>query len=282
MTGRLLDYKRNKPQIKLRLVNETTVKFSSKNKLENIPVYDEGEVVVGDLIINGVQKHCGIQAEIIGSLEFAKETRGNRQVYYQRWMISEATKSVASIKYLVESEALSDVQDSYAGQAWRIRYYLKIKVMISERKSIDKSISIWVKRQNIMNIEPKSSCINVGIVDSIDLDFVISKNIFKRDEFVVGEVGINLCRIKLDYIEICIVKREIAFGEISDEILGKTEIVDGAVIRGEVIPFRFLLDNWSLGPTMKVDGGAVDWIFRLVVVDNCGRKYFKDLVVMLY
>jgi vacuolar protein sorting-associated protein 26 len=72
------------------------------------------------------------------------------------------------------------------------------------------------------------------------------------------------------------------------ETITKFEIMDGAPVRGETIPIRLFLGGFDLTPTFKDVNKkfSTRYYLSLVLVDNDGRRYFKQseitLVSLLY
>lgn len=63
-----------------------------------------------------------------------------------------------------------------------------------------------------------------------------------------------------------------------NETLTKFELMDGAPVKGEVVPVRFYLASTDLTPSYKNINNRVStkYILNLVLLDEQDRRYFKQ------
>lgn len=84
----------------------------------------------------------------------------------------------------------------------------------------------------------------VGIEDCLHIEFEYGKGIYSLRDTVVGKIYFLLVRIKLKHMEIEIRRRETtgtgANLHNESETLAKYEIMDGAPVRGENVPIRYV------------------------------------------
>ncbi len=84
----------------------------------------------------------------------------------------------------------------------------------------------------------------VGIEDCLHIEFEYDKAAYHLNDVVVGKIYFLLVRIKLKYMEIEIRRREITGSGVNarsdSETIAKYEIMDGAPVRGENIPIRYV------------------------------------------
>lgn len=88
-------------------------------------------------------------------------------------------------------------------------------------------------------------------------------------------------------MELAVIKREsvgIGQNQVNEsETLTKYELMDGAPVRGEMIPIRLFLQNLDLTPTMRIKKAfSVKYYLNLVLVDEDDRRYFKQQEVDLW
>lgn len=93
----------------------------------------------------------------------------------------------------------------------------------------------------------------------------------------MGKVNFNLVRIKIKLMELVLIKRETIGTVTENETLTKFELMDGAPVKGEVVPVRFYLASSDLTPTYKSINNRVStrYILNLVLLDEQDRRYFK-------
>lgn len=88
-------------------------------------------------------------------------------------------------------------------------------------------------------------------------------------------------------MELSIIRREttgVAPNQYNEsETITKFEIMDGAPVRGETIPIRLFLGGFDLTPTFKDVNKkfSTRYYLSLVLVDNDGRRYFKQSEITL-
>lgn len=88
-------------------------------------------------------------------------------------------------------------------------------------------------------------------------------------------------------MELAVIKREsVGTGQNvvnESETLTKYELMDGAPVRGEMIPIRLFLQSLDLTPTMRIKKNfTVKYYLNLVLVDEDDRRYFKQQEVELW
>lgn len=89
-------------------------------------------------------------------------------------------------------------------------------------------------------------------------------------------------RIKIKLMELSIIRRETLGSGTNavteNEVLSRFEIMDGAPVKGEVVPVRFFLASTELTPTYKNVNNrfSCKYVLNLVLIDEEDRRYFKQ------
>ena len=128
----------------------------------------------------------------------------------------------------------------------------------------------------------------VGIEDCLHIEFEFTNSKFHLKDCILGKVNFNLVRIKLKLMELSLIKREtVGTGQnaiTENETVNKFEIMDGAPVKGEVVPVRFYLASSDLTPTYKSVNNRVSckYILNLVLLDEDERRYFKQQEIELW
>jgi len=128
----------------------------------------------------------------------------------------------------------------------------------------------------------------VGIEECLHIEFEYNKGKYHLKDCVVGKVYFFLVRIKIKYMELCVIRREtIGSGTTStteNATVGKFEVMDGCPAKGEVIPIRLYLSGYELTPTYKNINNkfSVKYFLNLVLVDEEDRRYFKQQEITLW
>jgi vacuolar protein sorting-associated protein 26 len=82
----------------------------------------------------------------------------------------------------------------------------------------------------------------VGIEDCLHIEFEYDRGAYALGDVVLGKIYFLLVRIRLKHMELEVRRRESigagAAARSDSETVAKFEIMDGAPVRGEVIPIR--------------------------------------------
>ena len=105
---------------------------------------------------------------------------------------------------------------------------------------------------------------------------------------ILGKIFFLLVRIKIKHMEIAIIRRETSgqgpntYNE--SENITKFELMDGAPVKGEVIPIRLFLSPLDLTPTYRTvcNTFSVKYFLNLVLIDEEDRRYFKQQEVTFW
>lgn len=128
----------------------------------------------------------------------------------------------------------------------------------------------------------------VGIEECLHIEFEFERSKFHLRDCILGKVNFNLVRIKIKLMELSLIRREsVGSGPnavIENEVLTKFEIMDGAPVKGEVVPIRFYLASTDLTPSYKNVNNrlSVKYMLSLVLFDEEDRRYFKQQEIDLW
>ena len=95
-------------------------------------------------------------------------------------------------------------------------------------------------------------------------------------------------RIKIKMMELSIIRKEtVGAGQnavTENETLSKFEIMDGAPVKGELVPVRFYLASTDLAPTYENVNNRFScrYSLNLVLIDEHNRRYFKQQEIFLW
>jgi vacuolar protein sorting-associated protein 26 len=163
----------------------------------------------------------------------------------------------------------------------RVRYY--INVVINRpyaRVTKEEDIVVFnIGEEPLLNPPIK---MEVGIEDCLHIEFEFVSSKFHLKDCILGKINFNLVRIKLKLMELTLIKREtVGAGQnavTENETVTKFEIMDGAPVKGEVVPVRFYLAAVDLTPTYKNLNNrfSCKYILNLVLLDEDDRRYFKQ------
>lgn len=165
----------------------------------------------------------------------------------------------------------SDVEkpyESYNGLNIRLRYFVRVTITRQYSPNVEKEQDFWIQNINTITDTDQNPSIKmeVGIEDCLHIEFIFNKTKYFLQDAIIGKVYFMLVRIRIKKMEIAIIKRE-AIGEegapamkTESETVAKYEIMDGCPVRGEAIPVRMFLENFSLSPTYRNVNNQVRYI----------------------
>ena len=215
--------------------------------------------------------------------------------------------------------------ETYHGRNVSVRYYVRVlverkfvmplkqdqEVLVQVVNNPNSAGSPWLQLQQDQPIK-----MEVGIEECLHIEFEFQKKYYHLRDCILGKVNFMTVRIKIKYMELAIIRRESSGdgllssapgggagsvgmpsnvansggkgGQIFTETqtLTKFEIMDGAPVKGEVIPVRLFLGGIPADLTPTVDGGnnrfSIRYYINLVLVDEVDRRYFKQQEIILW
>lgn len=263
------------------------------NRVVNIPVYVDHEDIAGKVDI-ALKKpgsrvdHQGVRVEFIGQIEslIERSTVHEFVALSKLLMYPGELASNASLDFaFVDAEK---PLESYYGINIRLRYMVRL-TMIKRFGNLTAEDDIFVERySNESKVNSPKISMEVGIEDALHIEFEYLKSSFHLSDVIVGSIYFSLVRIKIKYLELNLVRKEVAgppIGGVTDsEVVAKYEILDGAPLKGETIPIRLFLAPYDLAPTMKdvLQKFTVSYSINLILVDEEDRRYFKQQDIHLW
>jgi hypothetical protein len=165
------------------------------------------------------------------------------------------------------------------------RYFLRLTI-IKRFSNIVKEEDIFVHSLSAYPEANSSIKMEVGIEDCLHIEFEYNKSKYHLKDAIIGKIYFLLVRIKVKYMELAIIKREIIGDNAQNETetVAKYEIMDGAPVKGESIPIRLFLGGYDLTPTMRdvQKKFSCKYYLNLVLVDEEERRYFKQQEIILW
>ena len=274
-------------------------------------LYTEGDNISGKVLLNLKDKrleHAGIKVEFVGVIELFYD-RGNHYEFTSQ--IVELAPAGALTKSVSFDFAFNELQmpyESYNGINARLRYF--VRATISKRfGDIVNEKDIWVHKyanlpeiNHSIKMEVRSRALvclfarlllgtddrraalflpQVGIEGALHIEFEYNRSKYSLRDVIVGKIYFLLVRIKIQRMEISIIKRETTGSGANvyneSETVTKFEIMDGSPVRGECIPVRLFLNGFELTPTFKDINKkfSVRYFLNLVLIDQVRRHAFR-------
>lgn len=195
-----------------------------------------------------------------------------------------------------------------------MKYFVRVEVQRQWLPPITQEHEVLVQ---IRGVEPSVNepiKMEVGIEDCLHIEFEYEKRCYHLHDVICGKINFLLVRIKIKHMELAVIRRETsgegvalsaamasstggAGGMASSnsdmqnivtetQTLLKYEIMDGAPVKGELIPVRLYLKGIPADttPTYHAENNrfSVRYFLNLVLVDEEDRRYFKQQEIVLW
>lgn len=177
--------------------------------------------------------------------------------------------------------------ESYNGIVVRVRYFINV-VINRNYNRITKEEEFIVYNNGVEPEKNPPVKMEVGIEEMLHIEFELGQSKFHLKDCILGKVSFNLVRIKIKLMELSIVRKEtVGAGThaiTESETLTKFEIMDGAPVKGELVPVRFYLASVDLTPSyVNVNNRfSCKYSLNLVLIDEEERRYFKQQEIELW
>lgn len=263
---------------------------TSHKRVDELPLFGESETVSGKVVIS-IKKgkslqHMGIRIEFIGAIEIESSQEFTSLVRE----LEDPGILVGTRQYPFAFTNVEKTYDTYNGVNVRLRYFLRVTIQRPPYipnivKEFDIAVAHFQEEPQVNN----SIRMEVGIEDSLHIEFEYKKSKLHLSDVVLGKVYFLQVRIKIKRMELEIKRRESVGTGVhamnETDTLAKFEIMDGSPVRGESIPVRMFLSAYpSLTPTFKNINNkfSVKYFLNLVLVDEDDRRYFKQHEIFLW
>ncbi|ELW65735.1 ATP-dependent RNA helicase SUPV3L1, mitochondrial [Tupaia chinensis] len=149
--------------------------------------------------------------------------------------------------------------ESYIGANVRLRYFLKVTIvrrltdLVKEYDLIVHQLATYPDVNNSIKME-------VGIEDCLHIEFEYNKSKYHLKDVIVGKIYFLLVRIKIQHMELQLIKKEITgigpSTTTETETIAKYEIMDGAPVKAPNTSLFVPLPVKPQGPSADGDVGA--------------------------
>ncbi|CAL1366677.1 unnamed protein product [Linum trigynum] len=275
--------RRTRKQVALKKENGQTVM---------VPLYQSQDIIAGEVVVEPAQgkkvEHNGIKIELLGQIELYLD-RGNFYDFTSLVRELDVPGDLYEKKsYPFEFSTVEMPHESYSGVNVRLRYILKVSISRNYVNNIVEYQDVVVRNYTSQPPVNNSIKMEVGIEDCLHIEFEYSKSKYHLKDAIIGKIYFLLVRIKIKNMELEIRRRESTGSGpntyVETETLAKYELMDGAPVRGESIPIRLFRSPYELTPTYRNISNkfSVKYYLNLVLVDEEGRRYFKQQEITVY
>ncbi|PVH18160.1 uncharacterized protein CXQ87_001077 [Candidozyma duobushaemuli] len=295
---------------------------SKQGRIDSLPLFRDGESVKGQVTLRtrGGRdvEHIGVKVQLLGAIESPLDTITSSEFLSLATELAAPGHLRQSDTYDFAFKNVEKQYESYRGKNVNLRYFIRVVVSRKNKADITREKDLWVlqydnssSEETNGNAERKVSTgsstggevmaksaaktiasstvkMDVGIEHCLHIEFEYNKSRFSLKEVIVGRIFFMLVRIKIKHMEISLVKREMVGSAPNQVVESDTtvrfEIMDGAPVKGESIPIRLFLNGYDLTPTYKDVNKKFSCrtYLSLVLIDEEGRRYFKQSEIVLY
>ncbi|XP_012656757.1 vacuolar protein sorting-associated protein 26A [Otolemur garnettii] len=244
-------------------------------KVEKHYLFYDGESVSGKVNLAFKQpgkrlEHQGIRIEFVGQIELFNDKSNTHEFVNLVKELALPGELTQSRSYDFEFMQVEKPYESYIGANVRLRYFLKVTIvrrltdLVKEYDLIVHQLATYPDGQHLWHSG------------------------YHLKDVIVGKIYFLLVRIKIQHMELQLIKKEITgigpSTTTETETIAKYEIMDGAPVKGESIPIRLFLAGYDPTPTMRDVNKkfSVRYFLNLVLVDEEDRRYFKQQEIILW
>ncbi|OEU20995.1 vacuolar protein sorting-associated protein 26 [Fragilariopsis cylindrus CCMP1102] len=258
---------------------------------------DVGGVVTLHLAPGKKIEHLGIKIQFIGRIDMSMGVNEGRPHYDFVSLSKELSppgilyQSTTEIPFFFRN--MDKEHESYRGRNVSVRYFVKVIVERKFLPPLQKEHDIWIQVLGQAPAQNEAIKMEVGIEDCLHIEFEYERRVYHLQDTILGKIHFLLVRIKIKHMELAVIRRETSpqidngsniFTE--TQTLVKYEIMDGAPVKGEVIPVKLSMCGIpaDLTPTYSSVNNrfSVRYFLNLVLVDEEDRRYFKQQEIILW
>lgn len=291
---------------------------------EIIYVFQPSQTISGRVIFRlppgaKAPDHLGIKIQFIGRIDMSAGIHEGKPHYdfvsLSKELSPPGTLYQTVMPFSFRTAILEDDQilESYKGRNVSVRYLIKLHMDRKFLPPLKKEHDLWMQTLGTEPTHHEPIKMEVGIEDCLHIEFEYDRRVYHLNDTIRGRIHFLLVRIKIKHMELAVIRRETsgegvaaaaatqegtasqqqqqAGGDANNiftetQTLVKYEIMDGAPVKGEVIPVKLSLQGIpaDLTPTYTAVNNrfSVRYFLNLVLVDEDDRRYFKQQEIILW
>lgn len=240
----------------------------------NIAVYAHGDTIKGKLIVD-ISKPCqhkGITIWLIGSYDMGNGLPTLPDFFTKTLQILPASNLTSSIKVPFSFDKVTLPNGTYHGNRINMNYRIECRVG-NDVKVVKQFYFVRPK-----DIEPAPLAKGIGIANILHIEVILQSVTVDPRVGFIGCVYFALTKMRIVSVYMHMIRIE-RFLEKNEVTLAKFEVLDGAPVRGTMIPLRFYTGNLDLWPAPKDNNFVIEHVLRLHAVDEKGEVYIRNIPV---
>uniref|UniRef100_A0A8C9L2K0 VPS26, retromer complex component A n=1 Tax=Pavo cristatus TaxID=9049 RepID=A0A8C9L2K0_PAVCR len=181
-------------------------------KVEKHFLFYDGESVSGKVNVSKQHgkrlEHQGIRIEFVGQIELFNDKSNTHEFVNLVKELALPGELTQSRSYDFEFMQVEKPYESYIGANVRLRYFLKVTI-VRRLSDIVKEYDLIVHQLATYPDVNNSIKMEVGIEDCLHIEFEYNKSKYHLKDVIVGKIYFLLVRIKIQHMELQLIKKEI-------------------------------------------------------------------------
>lgn len=273
---------------------------------------DIGGIVTLQMSPGKKVEHLGIKVQFIGRIDMGFGVHEGRPHYDFISLSKELAppgvlyQNITELPFIFRN--MDKEHESYRGRNVSVRYFVKVVIERKFLPALQKEHDVWVQKMGQPPQQNEAIKMEVGIEDCLHIEFEYERRVYHLQDTILGRIHFLLVRIKIKHMELAVIRRETSGDGVQPSTPGgaaplpqsdaqqnvftetqtliKYEIMDGAPVKGEIIPVKLSLRGIpaDLTPTYPAINNrfSVRYFLNLVLVDEEDRRYFKQQEIILW
>jgi vacuolar protein sorting-associated protein 26 len=266
--------------------NEALAKECRSFTSIDLPFYGSSDPVIGTVTVDSPPgkaiSHKGIAIELFGEFRTNQDAPLAR-FFSRKQVLKPEGEFQNSLPLEFKFENLKFPCSTYFGTQVNVVYGIEFRIV--------RRLSDFVNQSNFIVVifaerpEPVPQHKEVGIANLLHVEFVFPQLYYDVRDSVVGAVYLIVIRLRLTYMSLTLYRQETYETETTSfkqrTALKVVEIMDGAPVRGDLIPVRFFLAEANFWPYRGFKGSTlkVEHYLRAEMVDENGKHYYKRMTL---
>jgi vacuolar protein sorting-associated protein 26 len=218
-------------------------------------------------------EHLGIKIMFIGRIDMSFGVNDTGRPHYDFVSLSKELAPPGTL-YQAKTElpfyfrTIDKEHESYRGRNVSVRYFVKVAIERKFLPPLQHEHDIWIQVMGQPPAQNEAIKMEVGIEDCLHIEFEYERRMYHLQDTILGKIHFLLVRIKIKHMELAVIRRETSGDGVVATVPGqpsaqqqqssdnsnvftetqtlvKYEIMDGAPVKGEVIPVKlYVIAYW--------------------------------------
>lgn len=188
-------------------------------------------------------EHQGIRVELIGDIEYHND---GERVKHNEFLslaqeLSSSSELLQSQQYDFEFRNIDKPYESYLGTTVSLKYFIRVTISKRMNDAVQTRL-FWIHHclnDDTMPEIDRPISMEVGVDDCLHIEFRCDRSVYHLNEIIHGQVVFHLLRVKLQRMELSVLRKEITGSmphpSIENITLAKYEIMDGHPGKGKFL-----------------------------------------------